>query len=98
MEVVDLDYAFGCCHPLADFTGVQAAGGRFEQDIGRVSQERPGAAQDQEPDGYAYQGVGVAPPVRMIMAAATIAPTEPRASASTWRRAPSTFRLSPPVL
>jgi hypothetical protein len=62
VEVVDLDYAFGCCHFPADFPGVQAARGRFEQDIGRVSEECPGAAQDQEPDGDANQGVGVAPP------------------------------------
>src|SRR5215204_5301644 len=51
VEVVDLDYAFGGCYLLADFPGVQAARRRFEKDVGRVSEECPGAAQDQEPDG-----------------------------------------------
>src|SRR5215211_4948469 len=61
MEVVDLDNALGCCHLSADFFGVQATGCRFEQDVCRVSEECPGAAQDQDPDGDADQGVGVAP-------------------------------------
>ena len=56
VEVVDLDNAFGGCHSPADFLSVQAAGRRFEQDVGRVSEELPGATQDQEPDGYADQG------------------------------------------
>src|SRR5215212_1626292 len=62
MEVVDLDYAIGRRHLAADFLGVQSTGRRFEQDIGRVPEERPGAYQDQEPDGDADQGVSVAPP------------------------------------
>src|SRR5215211_1305180 len=45
VEVVDLDHAFGGCHPPADFFGVQAAGRRFEQDVGGVSEKLPGAAQ-----------------------------------------------------
>src|SRR5215211_6980324 len=61
VKVVDLDYAFGCRHLSADFPGVQSAGGRFEQDVGRVPEERPGAAQNKEPDGDADQGVRVAP-------------------------------------
>src|SRR5215210_4715722 len=61
VEVVDLDYALSRRHLSADFPGVQAAGRRLEQDVGRVPEERPGAAQDQEPDGDADQGVRVAP-------------------------------------
>src|SRR5215203_4850229 len=61
VEVVDLDYAIGGCHLLANFPGVQAAGRSFEQDVGRVPKELPRAAQDQEPDGYADEGVSVAP-------------------------------------
>src|SRR5215212_11887285 len=61
VEVVDLDYALGRRHPSADFPGVQSAGRRFEQDVGRVPEERPGAAQDKEPDRDADQGVRVAP-------------------------------------
>jgi hypothetical protein len=41
VEVMDLDYTLGCCHSPADFPGVQAAGRRFEQDVGRVSEELP---------------------------------------------------------
>ena len=61
VEVVDFDNAIGGCHLLAYFPGVQAAGRGFEQDVGRVPKELPRAAQDQEPDGYADQGVGIAP-------------------------------------
>src|SRR5215204_4793573 len=53
VEVVDLDYAFSGRHPPADLLSVQAARRRFEQDVGRVSKELPGADQDQEPDGDA---------------------------------------------
>src|SRR5215208_4687051 len=60
-EVMVLDNAFGGCHSPADFLSVQAAGRRFEQNVGRVSEELPGATQDQEPDGDADQGVCVAP-------------------------------------
>src|SRR5829696_6964936 len=61
VKVVDLDYALGRRHLSADFPGVQPAGRRFEQDVGRVPEERPGAAQNKEPDGDADQGVRVAP-------------------------------------
>src|SRR5215212_4678612 len=61
VEVVDLDYALGRRHLSADLAGVEAAGRSFEQDVGRVSKERPGAAQDQDADGDADQGVRVAP-------------------------------------
>src|SRR5215211_3497109 len=61
VEIVDLHYAFGRCHPPSDLFGVQAAWCGLEQDVGRVSEELPGATHDQEPDGDADQWVGISP-------------------------------------
>src|SRR5215207_1811986 len=61
VQVVNLEDAFGRGHLPAHFGGVQVVGGCFQEDVGRVFQEFPGATQDQDPDGDAYEGVGVAP-------------------------------------
>src|SRR5215210_4571171 len=61
VEIVDLHYAFGRCHPPSDLFGVQAAWCGLEQDVGRVSEELPGTTHDQEPDGDADQWVGISP-------------------------------------
>src|SRR5918995_1602597 len=61
VEVVDLGYALGRGHLPAYFGGVEVGGGCFQEDVGRVTEELPGAAQDQESYGDAYEGVRVAP-------------------------------------
>src|SRR5215207_448452 len=61
VEVVDLDYAIGRGHFPANFGGVQVGGCSFEEDVGRVPDELPGAGKDQESYCDADQGVGVTP-------------------------------------
>src|SRR5919199_1333805 len=61
VEVVDLQHALCAGHPASHLPGIYALGGCFEEDVGRVAQELPGASEDQEPDRHADKRVRVAP-------------------------------------